>query len=238
MSKRYCKARDSVKGPLICQLFGHYRLKGCEESLTTQRGAEFKKSAMNKKTIHESDSSEGTGRISVLLEELRSLLLEQQGVVQEQWNRSLPFGDYISDRWQKARRLGFGEGSSIYDSAIVLGDVSVGKHTWVGPFTLLDGSGGLHIGDNCSISAGVHIYSHDTVKWAISGGVIQAETTSVSVGNNSYIGPNTVISRGVAIGNGCIIGANSLVNHDVADGTKAWGTPARFQGLVPEIGSD
>ncbi len=169
----------------------------------------------------------GAGHIAKLLEELRALLWQQQLQVRERWNRSLPFGDYIVDRWQKARELGFGEGSSIYDSAVVLGDVKVGINTWIGPFTMLDGSGGLDIGDNCSISAGVQIYTHDTVKWATSGGAFPAERASVRIANNCYIGPNTIISKGVTIGKGCVIGANSLVNRDVPSGSKAWGSPAR-----------
>lgn len=169
-----------------------------------------------------------TGRIAELLEELRTLLTQQQLMVREQWNRSMPFADYIVDRWQKARELGFGEGSSIYDSALVLGDVRVGKNTWIGPFIVLDGSGGLEIGNNCSISAGVQIYTHDTVKWATSGGVEQPERASVQIGHNCYIGPNVVISMGVSVGEGCVIGANSFVNRDVPDGKKAWGAPARI----------
>lgn len=160
------------------------------------------------------------------------MLAQQQQHVQAHWNRSLPFGDYIVDRWQKARELGFGEGASIYDSALVMGDVAVGKNTWIGPFTVLDGSGGLEIGDNCSISAGVQIYTHDTVKWAISGGTEQVERAFVRIGNNCYIGPNAIISQGISIGNGCVIGANSLVNSDIPDGMKAWGNPARCQGAV------
>ncbi len=78
--------------------------------------------------------------------------------INEKWQRTLPFGDYIVDRWKKAECLGFGEGSTIYDSSLVFGDVKVGKNTWIGPFTILDGSGGLEIGSNCSISAGVQIY--------------------------------------------------------------------------------
>ena len=54
-------------------------------------------------------------------------------------NRVLPIGDYISDRWEKAKYLGFGENSSIYDSSLVLGTVQVGKDCWIGPFTILDG---------------------------------------------------------------------------------------------------
>jgi acetyltransferase-like isoleucine patch superfamily enzyme len=160
------------------------------------------------------------------------LIAQQQFSVRQQWNRSLPFADYVVDRWQKAADLGFGEGSSIYDSSLVLGDVNVGKHTWIGPFTVLDGSGGLEIGDYCSISAGVQIYTHDTVKWSISGGIIQAERESVKIGSRCYIGPNVVISKGIYIGDGCVIGANSFVNCDIPENHKAWGAPARIIGDV------
>lgn len=161
------------------------------------------------------------------------MLAQQQWHVREHWKRSLPFGDYIVDRWGKARELGFGEGASIYDSALVLGDVAVGRNTWIGPFTVLDGSGGLEIGEYCSISAGVQIYTHDTVQWAVSGGVRSPERAPVRIGDRCYIGPNVVISKGVTIGNGCVIGANSFVNKDVLSGMRAWGIPARCQGDAP-----
>ncbi|MBK6792138.1 MAG: acyltransferase [Anaerolineales bacterium] len=167
-------------------------------------------------------------RIDELLEELQKLFLQQQYDVRDRLNRSLPFADYIVDRWKKSQLLGFGEGTSIYDSAVVLGDVKVGMHTWIGPFTVLDGSGGLEIGNYCSISAGVQIYTHDTVKWAISGGGEQPDRAPVRIGSNCYIGPNTIISKGISIGDGCIIGANSFVNRDIPSGRKAWGTPARM----------
>ena len=168
--------------------------------------------------------------LAELLEELRALLAEQQMHVREHWNRSLPFGDYIVDRWQKAQDSGFGEGSSIYDSALVLGDVKVGENTWIGPFTVLDGSGGLEIGEHCSISAGVQIYTHDTVQWAISGGKHSPEYAPVTIGNRCYVGPNTVIAKGVTIGEGSIIGANSLVLNDVSANSMAFGTPCHVVG--------
>lgn len=59
----------------------------------------------------------------------------------EELNRSLPFADLLFDRWERAKMLGFGEGTSVYDSAYIFGDVKVGKNTWIGPFTILDGSG-------------------------------------------------------------------------------------------------
>lgn len=148
----------------------------------------------------------------------------------QQFNRVLPFGDYFSDRWEKAQYLGFGEGSSIYDSAIVIGNVTVGKYCWIGPGVMLDGSGGLNIGDYCSISMNVQIYSHDSVDWAVSGGEKPYQYAPTSIGSRCYIGPNSVISRGVCIGDGAVIGANSFVNTDVSPGSKVAGNPARVIG--------
>jgi acetyltransferase-like isoleucine patch superfamily enzyme len=126
--------------------------------------------------------------------------------------------------------LGFGKGASIYDSALVIGDVKVGEHTWIGPGVVLDGSGGLVIGDYCSISAGVQIYTHDTIRWALSGGAEGATRAATRIGSRCYVGPQTVIGKGVSIGDGCIIGAHSLVLQDVPAGMKAVGSPSRVIG--------
>ena len=152
--------------------------------------------------------------------------------IRERWQRTLPFGEEIQDRWEKADFLGFGKGTSVYDSSYVYGDVTVGENTWIGPFTLLDGSGGLVIGSYCSVSAGVHIYTHDTVKWALSGGRAEYERSPVVIGDCCYIGPNAVISSGVKVGNRCVIGASSFVNRDVPDNTIVLGIPARKRGRV------
>jgi acetyltransferase-like isoleucine patch superfamily enzyme len=146
----------------------------------------------------------------------------------KEFNRVLPISELITNRWEKAIFLGFGEKSSIYDSSYVFGHVKVGKNTWIGPLTVLDGTGGLTIGDNCSISAGVQIYTHDTVKWAISGGDAPYEYAPTQIGNNCYIGPNTIISKGVKLGNSCIVGANSFVNRSFDDNSKIAGTPAKL----------
>ena len=64
---------------------------------------------------------------------LKQFLADRRSQIESAWNRSLPFGDYVSDRWDKAALLGFGEGTSVYDNVVVLGDVSVGKNTLIGP---------------------------------------------------------------------------------------------------------
>ena len=161
------------------------------------------------------------------ISELYSILREK---TMRQWNRCVPLDDLFTDRWEKARYLGFGEGSSIYDSSLVLGDVKVGENTWIGPFTVLDGSGGLEIGSFCSVSAGVQIYTHDTVKWALSGGKEESERTPTRIGSRCYLAPNSIIAKGVTIGDGCIVGANSLVLGDIPPNSKAVGTPCKVVG--------
>ena len=163
-----------------------------------------------------------------MLDEILSFLVVKREETKKKFQRILPIGDYISDRWEKAKYCGFGEATSIYDSSLVLGNVKVGKNCWIGPFTVLDGSGGeLVIGDDCNISAGVQIYTHDTSDKVINNSEIQKANTQI--GNNVYIGPNVVISKGVTIGNYVVIGANSFVNKDIPDNSKAFGTPIRIQ---------
>ena len=144
------------------------------------------------------------------------------------FNRSLPLGDCFVNRWEKAKALGFGEGTSVYDNVLILGDVKIGKNCWIGPNVVLDGSGGLTIGDNCSISAGVQVYSHDSIKWAISGGKEDYEYAKTIIEDNVYIGPNVIIEKGVKIGNRVIIGANSFVNCDIPSDSKAYGNPVKI----------
>jgi len=141
-----------------------------------------------------------------------------------EFKRRVSLGDLVTDRWENAREYGFGEGTSMYDNVLVIGDVKVGKNTWIGPNVVLDGSAGLTIGDNCTICAGVQIYSHDSVKWALSGGEAPYERTPTHIGSNVFIGPNAVIARGVTIGDGAAIGALTFVNKSVPENGKLAGS--------------
>jgi len=164
---------------------------------------------------------------------LRAIYLRREAELKQQFDRSLPFGDALFDRWERARRLNFGEKASIYNSSLVYGDVRVGASTWIGPYTILDGSGGgISIGDYCSISAGVHIYTHDTVFWALSGGKLSKQTAAVQIGSCVYVGSQCVITSGVRIGTRCVLAANSFVNCDVPEGTVVGGSPAKVIGHV------
>jgi acetyltransferase-like isoleucine patch superfamily enzyme len=152
--------------------------------------------------------------------------------MRERWHRDLPFEELVFDRWARARSLGFGEGASIYHNSYVYGDVKVGKNTWIGPFTLLDGGGGLTIGNFCSISAGVQIYTHDSVKWALSRGAMPYEKAPVVIHDCCHIGAGAVIAKGVEIGPHSIVGAGSFVRKTVPPYAIASGVPAKMIGTV------
>jgi acetyltransferase-like isoleucine patch superfamily enzyme len=162
-----------------------------------------------------------------LLASLRDLIARLGRQMRETHSRRVSVGDLLTDRWQNARDYGFGEGTSCYDNVLIIGDVRVGKNCWIGPNVVLDGSGGLSIGDYVDISAGVQIYSHDTAARVRSAGVAAIERAPTRIGSRVYIGPQTVISKGVSIGSDVTIGAMSFVNADIPDGATAWGIPAR-----------
>jgi acetyltransferase-like isoleucine patch superfamily enzyme len=165
--------------------------------------------------------------------ELSALRDELRRRTRERWDRDLPFDELLFDRWERARFLGFGADASIYQNSYVYGDVSVGAKTWIGPLVILDGSGGsLRIGSNCSISAGVQIYTHDSVRRALSGGEADLERGPVEIGDDCYIGPNVIITKGVTIGSRSAVGAGSFVNRDIPPNTIAIGSPARSVGSV------
>ena len=177
-------------------------------------------------------------RYQDLMDSLKSLYEERDEALRGVFDRSLPFQDGIFDRWDRARRLGFGSGASIYNSSLVFGKVAVGEESWIGPYTLLDGSGGgIVIGHHCSVSAGVHIYTHDTVHWSLSAGRSTKKEGAVRVGDCTYIGSHSILNVGINVGSHSVIAANCFANHDVPDFTIVAGTPARKIGIV-EIEGD
>jgi acetyltransferase-like isoleucine patch superfamily enzyme len=173
---------------------------------------------------------------SDLRAELHALDQELRERKRREFDRDLPFQELVFDRWERARSLGFGEGSSVYHDACFFGDVDVGSNVWIGPWTMIDGSGGgVRIGDGCTIAAGVHIYTHDNVLATLSGGSLPFHTGGVTIGERTYVGAQAAILAGVSIGSMCVVGAHSLVTEPVPDRAVVLGSPARIRGRVEGV---
>lgn len=173
-------------------------------------------------------ASQGDADLEALERALRALQQRLQDRKIQEWRRRVSFGDLITERADNASQYGFGEGTTCYDSVFVLGDVKVGRNCWVGPNVILDGRGGLVIGDYVTLSAGVQIYTHDSVAATTSLGKSPMVLAPTKIGSGVYFGPNAVVQMGVTIGDGAVIGAMSFVNRDIPSGAKAWGIPARI----------
>lgn len=133
-----------------------------------------------------------------------------------------------------------------HEQAWIIGEPAIGEGTWIGAFTVIDGSGGLTIGDGCDIASGVHIYTHSSVLRCVSGREYPSvDRAPVTIGSRVFLGANAVVNMGVTIGDEAIIGAGAVVTKDVAARTVVAGAPARVVGRVdltdhahPRIASD
>lgn len=88
----------------------------------------------------------------------------------------------------------------------------------------------VNIGDHVEITNGVQIITHDGALWVLRQKDKFKNTDivkRVSIGNNVFIGVNSVILGGVSIGDNVIIGAGSVVNRDIPDNVVAAGVPAK-----------
>ena len=88
----------------------------------------------------------------------------------------------------------------------------------------------LEIGDYCKITKGVVILSHDysrSVLRRVYGEIIDGSKKTM-IGNNVFIGINSIILMGSKIGNNVIVGACSIVSGSFPDNVVIAGNPAKI----------
>ena len=90
------------------------------------------------------------------------------------------------------------------------------------------------IGDNCQMAPNVSIYTAGHPLHPVSRNSRYEYGMPVSIGDNCWIGGNTVIVPGVTIGDNCVIGAGSVVTKDIPDWSLAAGNPARVIRRITE----
>ena len=90
----------------------------------------------------------------------------------------------------------------------------------------------IRLGDNVTLTGGVLLLTHDGAtrvfrssesRWCSGMGVYGR----IDIGDNVFIGSNSVVLPGVTIGANTVIGAGSVVTWDVPSGTVVAGNPAR-----------
>jgi len=85
----------------------------------------------------------------------------------------------------------------------------------------------VEIGDNARITSGTIFITHDGAvncfKGEIGGGIFGR----IKIGNNAFIGSNSIILLNTTIGNNCIIGAGSVVRGQFPDDSVIVGNPAK-----------
>ena len=91
----------------------------------------------------------------------------------------------------------------------------------------------IHIGDNCMLAPGVHIYTatHPLDAQERNSGLELGKP--VTIGNNVWIGGRAVINPGVTIGDNAVIASGSVVVKNVPANAVVGGNPARIIKMLP-----
>ncbi|MCP3926348.1 MAG: acyltransferase [Desulfobacterales bacterium] len=86
------------------------------------------------------------------------------------------------------------------------------------------------IGDNVWITDGCKLLCHDAsvIMLNMRDGSHFDKVNIISIGNNSFLGNNTIVLPGVSIGNSTIIGAGSVINKNIGNNSIWAGNPAKF----------
>lgn len=99
--------------------------------------------------------------------------------------------------------------------------------------TILD-VGKVVIGKNVQIAPNVSIYTAGHPVHPDSRNTGYEYGIGVTIGDNVWLGGNTVINPGVTIGNNVVIGAGSVVTKDLPDDVIAVGNPCRVLRKITE----
>jgi len=102
--------------------------------------------------------------------------------------------------------------------------ISIGAHTIVNQWCVLDGRGGLRIGNNVSISPGVWLLTdgHD-----MNDPFFPETLAPIEIGDYAWLGSRALVLPGITIGEGAVVAAGAVVTKDVCPYSVVGGVPAR-----------
>ena len=113
-------------------------------------------------------------------------------------------------------------------------NIEVGENFYANVnLVILDGAK-VCIGDNAFIAPNVGIYTAGHPIHPDSRNSMYEYGIQVSIGDNCWLGGNTIVCPGVKIGNNVVIGAGSVVTKDIPDWSIAAGNPCRVIRTITE----
>jgi acetyltransferase-like isoleucine patch superfamily enzyme len=128
-----------------------------------------------------------------------------------------------------------GKGVSINDAVVInanRGRVTLGDRSWLGPFCLIYGNGGVAIGRNVLVAghSSINTVSHSAERCDIPVNDQPVVIDPVVIEDDVWIGLNAVVLQGVTIGHGSIVGAGAVVTKSIPPWSIAVGVPAQVIG--------
>jgi len=123
-----------------------------------------------------------------------------------------------------------GESSVVEDFATVnngVGDVIIGDRTIIGIGNVIIGP--VKIGNDVMFAQNIVAsgLNHGYEDVSLPPSVQKVNTKQITIGDNVWIGANSIITAGVTIGKHAVIGGGSVVTKDIPDYTVAVGNPAK-----------
>lgn len=92
----------------------------------------------------------------------------------------------------------------------------------------------VKIGDNCFLAPNVSIYTAGHPIYPTTRNTQYEYGKAITIGDNVWIGGNSIICPGVKIGSNVVIGAGSVVTKDIPDWCVAVGNPCKVKRYITE----
>lgn len=112
--------------------------------------------------------------------------------------------------------------------------IEVGKNFFANYNCTIIDTGMVRIGDNCQFAPNVGIYTAGHPVHPATRNSLYEYGFDITIGDNVWIGANSVVLPGVTIGSNTVIGAGSVVNRSIPEWTVAAGNPCRVIRTITE----